>query len=63
MRLLLSLLVFASAACTSQVEEFPRSSTPMGVGAQEEPPDDGEDADSGEEEEDTGDASPPEDTG
>ena len=49
-------------ACTPDVEDFPRSSTPLGVGAHNAPPDEGKDTgddtgDDGTGDDDTGDTS------
>lgn len=42
-------------ACTSEVEDYPRSSTPLGVGAQDAPPDKGKDTGDDSGDDDTGD--------
>lgn len=39
----MSLLLLLLMGCASQVEDFPRSSTPLGVGTQSVPPAGGED--------------------
>ena len=58
------LLLLALAACTGEVEDFPRSSTPLGVGTQQAPPASGDDTASGDTgDADTGGPAPGDDTG
>jgi hypothetical protein len=52
-----AVLVLLLGGCSSEAEEFPRSKTPLGVGAQNTPPSSADDT-----AHDTG-ASPPDDTG
>ncbi len=53
-----ALILLVLTGCTSQVEQFPRSNAPLGVGAQGAPPASGDDTG-----QDTGTGAPPEDTG
>jgi len=53
-------IILLAAGCTSKVEHFPRSDTPLGVGAHDTPPSDGPGNDTGG---DTGAEGPSEDTG